>query len=101
MPGLAFAAVTTSARVLYGESAPTTITSGALATRLTGVRSFARVVGQLGVERRVDREVAGLAQHQRVAVGRRLGRGVHAEVAAGARLVVDDEVPAGAGPPCW
>jgi DNA-binding transcriptional LysR family regulator len=56
-----------------------------------------RVVRQLRVERRIDREVARLAEDDRVAVGRRLGRLVDAEVAAGAGLVVDDEGPAGLG----
>ena len=54
-----------------------------------------RVVRHLRVQRRVDRQVAGLAEHDRVAVGRRLGDRVDAEVAAGAGLVVDDEGPAG------
>ena len=54
-----------------------------------------RIVGKLGVQRRVDREVAGLPHHQRVAVPRRLGRGIHAEVAAGAGLVVHHEGVAG------
>jgi hypothetical protein len=40
LPGLSWAAFTTSASVLYGDSALATMTSGALATRLIGVRSF-------------------------------------------------------------
>ncbi len=53
------------------------------------------VVGQLGVQRRVDRQVAGLAQHQGIPVRRRLGDGVHADVAARAGPVFGDDVPAG------
>src|SRR6185436_14697932 len=39
-PGLAFAAATRSASVLYGDCAGTTMTSGALATRPIGARSL-------------------------------------------------------------
>ncbi len=46
------------------------------------------VVGQVGVERRIDR-VVGRGQQQRVAVGRRLGERVGGDRAAGARPVVD------------
>src|SRR5204862_8200356 len=38
-------------------------------------------------------EVARLAEHQRVTVSRGFRRGVHAQVAAGAGLVVDDDCP--------
>ena len=50
-----------------------------------------RVVRHLRIERRVDRLRADRSHQQRVAVGRRLGDEVGAEVAAGAGLVLDDE----------
>ncbi len=62
-----------------------------------GGKVFFRVVGQLGVQRRVDRQVAGLAQHQGVAVRRGFGHGVHPDVAARTWPVLGDDVPAGVG----
>ena len=50
-----------------------------------------RVVRHLRIERRIDRLRADRSHQQRVAVGRRLGDEVGAEVAAGAGLVLDDE----------
>ena len=50
-----------------------------------------RVEWHLRIERRIDRLRADRAHQQRVAVGRRLRDEVGAEVAAGTRLVVDDE----------
>ena len=46
-PGLALDAATTSVSDLKGEDSPTTITSGALATRPTGVRSLTESYGIL------------------------------------------------------
>jgi hypothetical protein len=54
---------------------------------------FLGVVGQRGLQRRVDRMVGG-GQQQRVAVGRGLRHGVGRDDAAGAGLVLDDERPA-------
>ena len=51
------------------------------------------VVGQFAVQGGVDGEVAGLTDHQVVAIGRGFGDGVDAEVAARARLVVHNEAP--------
>ena len=48
LPGCALASFTTSASVWKGESALATITSGELATRLIGVRSFTGSYGSLG-----------------------------------------------------
>jgi hypothetical protein len=60
-----------------------------------GQQVFQRVVGHLGEQRRVDRQVGGLAQADGVAVGLGLGDHVHADVAVAARAVVDDEGPLG------
>ena len=48
-------------------------------------------IGNLKESARIDGEVAGLPEHQRLAVRRGLYGGVHAEVAAGTGLVVDDD----------
>ena len=61
----------------------------------TKVKSVRRVERQLGVERRRDGVAGDAAQAQRVAVGRRLGERVHADIAAGAALVLDDPLLAG------
>ena len=50
-----------------------------------------RIVRKLRVERRRDRQVADRRKRQRVAVRRRLGAQLHADVAAGTGLVLDDE----------
>ena len=50
-----------------------------------------RVVAEVRIERRVDRHRAGIAEHQHMAVGRRLGDHVGGDDAAGARHVLDDE----------
>ncbi len=50
-----------------------------------------RVVGHLRIQRRIDRLRADRSHQQRVAVGRRLGDEIGAQVAAGAGLVLDDE----------
>ena len=50
-----------------------------------------RVVTEARVERRVDRQRAGIAEHQHMAVWRRLGDHVGGDDAAGARHVLDDE----------
>ena len=55
-------------------------------------REVARdVVGHGGIEAGVHRQRAGRADAERVPVRRRLGDGVHADVAAGAGAVVDDQ----------
>ena len=56
-----------------------------------------RIVGQVALHRRIDDHGAGRAQHQRVAVGRRLGRRFHRDRAGRAGLVVDDHVLAERG----
>src|SRR5207249_12080713 len=56
-------------------------------------RSSDLVVGQRRIQRRIDREVTGLSQHDRVPVGRRLCCKVDADVAAGAGLVVHHDDP--------
>ena len=50
-----------------------------------------RVVAEARVERRIDGERAGIAEHQHMAVGRRLRHHVGGDDAAGARHVLDDE----------
>ena len=45
----------------------------------------------LGIERRIDGEGAGLADQQRVTVGRRLGDGLGADDMRGAALVFDND----------
>ena len=50
-----------------------------------------RIERQRRVERRVDRQRAGVGREQRVAVGRRLRDRLGRDVAAGARLALDDE----------
>ena len=54
-----------------------------------GSKGFFGVVGQLGVQRGVHRERGGV-KHQRVAVGRGLGDGGGADLAAGTGLVFHD-----------
>ncbi len=53
---------------------------------------LARVVADVAVERRIDRERAGAAEHQRVAVGRGLRHRARGDRAAGAGAVLDDDV---------
>ena len=54
---------------------------------------FERVIRQLRIQRRIDCEVAGLSQHHRVAVGRRLRCKVDTDVAACAGFVIDHDNP--------
>ena len=72
-----------------------TMTSGALASRTIGARSFCGSYGSLAYSVGLIARLLVCPSTMRVAVGRRLGDGVDAEVAAGAGLVVDDEGPAG------
>ena len=51
-----------------------------------------RVVRQLAHQVWIDREIARLSDHQRVAVGRRFRRGVGAEHARRARAIVDHDL---------
>ena len=53
---------------------------------------LARVVADILVERGADRQRAGIAQHQRVAVGFAFGDRLGADRAAGARTVVDHDL---------
>ena len=59
------------------------------AAEATGTRSFAGSNDIFGVDVRVDRHHAARTHQQRVAVGRRLGHHVAAQVAARAALVLD------------
>src|SRR5665213_4469860 len=53
---------------------------------------LARVVADIGVKRRVNRKRAGAAEAKRVAVGRGLGDLARAERAAGATMILDDDL---------
>ena len=57
----------------------------------TGAMSRMKIETEIVVERRVDR-VGHRHRQQRIAVGRRLDGGLGADIAAGARPVVDDEL---------
>ena len=56
---------------------------------------LARVVGQIRKQQRIDGERAADADADGGAVGRGLGDGVGGEIAAGARLVLDQECAGG------
>ena len=53
---------------------------------------LARVVADIGIERRIDRERAGAAEHERVAVGRGLRDRARRDRAAGAAAVLDHDL---------
>ena len=65
---------------------------GHVADHGDGREGLVRVERHLGVEELVDRQDAGRGQQQRVAVGLGLGHDLRADIAAGARLVVDDDL---------
>ena len=52
---------------------------------------LARIVGELRIQRRIERHVGEPADHQRVAIRLALACGLRADDGAGARLVLDDE----------
>ena len=52
---------------------------------------LARIVARIGIEARIDRDRAGVAEQQRVAVGLGLGDRAGAEIAAGAGAVIDHD----------
>ena len=62
-----------------------------------GHQVFQRVKRHLGVQRRVDRHVGGLANAEGVAVGHGAGHGVQANVASGTGAVFHHDGPAGGG----
>ena len=94
LPGSALAAVTQSFRVLYFESAAAMNRNGELATWITGVRSFTgSMAGALHGRR--DDHVVDLAHHDVVTLVARARRLLQADHAAGARLVLDHDGPAG------
>ncbi len=64
---------------------------GRVARHRHGQEVLVRIVRHFGVEARIDHVARGHEQ-DRVAVGRRLRRVAHAEIAAGAALVLDDEL---------
>ena len=53
---------------------------------------LARVIADIGIERRIDRKRAGAADHQRVAVGLGLRDLARRDGAAGAAAVLDDDL---------
>ncbi len=55
-----------------------------------GREVFARIVAGMHVKAGIDRDGAGMAEQQRIAVGRGMGDKAGAECAAGAAAVVDD-----------
>ena len=85
-----FDSATSSFRLLACTDGWTTSRCGEYASMVTPRRSFDGSNGSLRVDRGADRQRADVAQQQRVAVGRRLGHEVGAEVAVGAGLVLDD-----------
>ena len=52
---------------------------------------LARIVGELGIQRRIERHVGEPADNQRVAIRLALACRLRADDGAGARLVLDDE----------
>ncbi len=49
------------------------------------------IVWNIAVEKRIDGEISGRRQHQRVAIGRRLGAEFHPDVPSGTGAIVDDD----------
>ena len=91
LPGLALSSATSSATVLTLSSGLTASALGCVTSCVIGAMSLARIVGQLGEQQRVDGERPADADADGGAVGRGLGDRVGAEIAAGARLVLDHE----------
>ena len=58
---------------------------------------LARIEAGVDVERRIDADAAGVAEHQRVAVRRRLDHGSRADDAGTCAAVLDNDGPAEAG----
>src|SRR5215831_10963067 len=80
LPGLAFACAMNSATVAAGTDGFTSMTNGK-STRGNRRDVAQDVEGQRGIERRVDC-VGGGDEQQRVAVGRRIDRGLRREIGA-------------------
>jgi hypothetical protein len=53
---------------------------------------LARIEAGIGVETRIDRDGSGMAEEQRVAVGRTLDEGAGADQAGAAGAVVDNDL---------
>ena len=70
------------------------------AADLHDVEQLGVLVGQVGREGRIE-DVAVEGDHPGLAVGRRLGGDRRADRAGAARLVVDDDVPAGRSRSAW
>ena len=64
------------------------------ASAVMSVKSLQRVVGELRIQRRIDRHRAGVAEHQHMPVGRRARDQLGRNHAARARDVLDHERPA-------
>ena len=89
-PGFDLASAMNSFTDLAGRSGLTANAFGLDANSEIGVKRLQRVVGQL-VKRRIDR-MRDRDDQQRVAVGRCLRHQLGADDAAGAGLVLDDEL---------
>src|SRR5881394_3499562 len=91
LPGLAFTRATSSGTVFAGKAS--------LVTKMLGTAQHADrrkillgIERQLGVERRRDGVAGDAVEADRVAVGRRLGDDVGADIAARPALVLDNEL---------
>ena len=91
LSGVALAAATRSATELPANDGLAASTIGSLPTRMIGAKSLAGIESQRGIHELVH-ALGGIgAHHQRVSVGVRTRRLLGADIAAGARLVLDIE----------
>ena len=90
VPGGFFTAATSSAIEFTSNEGCTANTCGWRPSRLTGTRSLRKSTLELQHMRRARHVVVG--EQERIAVGRRLDRGVDADGAAGAGAVLDEHL---------
>ena len=94
LPPSFFASSTTSPMVLAGNDGCASSATGIEAISPIGGEVLARIEARVGVEARVDRDRAGVAEEQRVAVGRAADHRARADQARAADAIVDDHLMA-------